>query len=62
MYKAQEDVDPLGTVPKKDGKSDKDGSVKSARKAESSTASVSSNIEEDGKFDSIHQEGTADDG
>ena len=56
LYKAQEEADPLGTVPKKDGESDKDGSVKSARKAESSTASVSSNTEEDGKLDSVHQQ------
>ncbi|XP_050205214.1 uncharacterized protein LOC126655206 [Mercurialis annua] len=67
LYKAQEEADPLGTVPKKESEikqeSDKDGSVKSSLKAESSTASaVSSNVEEDGKKpDSNHGEGAVDD-
>ncbi|XP_057962353.1 NASP-related protein sim3 isoform X2 [Malania oleifera] len=64
LNKAQEEADPLGTVPKKDGESqqdsDKDGSVKSVVNCESSTASASSNAEQDGK--SSHQEGAADDG
>ncbi|WJX60845.1 hypothetical protein P8452_46003 [Trifolium repens] len=51
LYKAQEEADPLGAVPKKqDGSqhgSDKDGSVKSAMNAESSTASFASNVEQD---------------
>lgn len=49
MYKAQEEADPLGAVPKKEGEShqesDKDGSVKNAVNGESSKASVSSNAE-----------------
>ncbi|XP_022158694.1 NASP-related protein sim3 [Momordica charantia] len=49
LYKAQEEADPLGAVPKKEGEShqesDKDGSVKSAVNGESSKASVSSNAE-----------------
>ncbi|KAF2283650.1 hypothetical protein GH714_013255 [Hevea brasiliensis] len=70
LCKAQEEADPLATVPKKDGEfkqdSDKDGSVKNAINGESSTASVLSNVEEDGKEEdgkgnSNHQEGAADD-
>ncbi|KAI4327524.1 hypothetical protein L6164_019973 [Bauhinia variegata] len=48
LYKAQEEADPLVNVPKKEGQSqqssNKDGSVNNA---ESSTASVSSNAEQD---------------
>ncbi|RYQ80466.1 hypothetical protein Ahy_Scaffold1g106863 isoform D [Arachis hypogaea] len=51
LYKAQEEADPLADVPKKeDGSqhgSTKDGSMKSSVNAESSTASFSSNIEQD---------------
>ncbi|KAG8641285.1 NASP-related protein sim3 isoform X2 [Manihot esculenta] len=65
LYKAQEEADPLATVPKKDSESkqdsDKDGSVKNSINGESSTASVSSNVEEDGKHNSNHQGGAADD-
>ncbi|GMP28202.1 hypothetical protein CsSME_00003845 [Camellia sinensis var. sinensis] len=52
LYKAQEEADPLGTVPRKEGESkqasDKDGSVKNAINGESSAASVSSNVVKDG--------------
>ncbi|KAF2295125.1 hypothetical protein GH714_031606 [Hevea brasiliensis] len=58
LYKAQEEADPLATVPKKDSESkqdsDKDGSVKNSINGESSTASVSSNVE-DGKLNSNNQ-------
>lgn len=51
LYKAQEEADPLADVPKKeDGSqhvSNKDESVKSSMNAESSTASLSSNVELD---------------
>lgn len=51
LYKAQEEADPLGAVPKKqEGSphgSDKDGPVKGAVNAESSTASFASNVEQD---------------
>ncbi|KAL2348446.1 hypothetical protein Fmac_002446 [Flemingia macrophylla] len=51
LYKAQEEADPLADVPKKDDGSqhgsNKDGSVKSAVNAESSTASFPSNAEHD---------------
>ncbi|CAK8539803.1 unnamed protein product [Lathyrus sativus] len=51
LYKAQEEADPLGAVPKKqDGSqhgSNKEGPVKSAVNAESSTASFPSNVEQD---------------
>ena len=49
LYKAQEEADPLGAVPKKEGEphqqSYKDESVKNAENGESSKASVSSNAE-----------------
>ncbi|XP_028081849.1 NASP-related protein sim3-like [Camellia sinensis] len=52
LYKAQEEADPLGTVPRKEGESkqasDKDGSVKNAINGESSAASVSCNVVKDG--------------
>ncbi|KAI5665858.1 hypothetical protein M9H77_15711 [Catharanthus roseus] len=52
LYKAQEEADPLGTVPKKDGElqrdSDKDGSVRSTATVESATTSVASNVDESG--------------
>ncbi|KAK7307586.1 hypothetical protein VNO77_40783 [Canavalia gladiata] len=51
LYKAQEEADPLADVPKKEDASqhgsNKDGSVKSSGNAESSTASFSSNVEQD---------------
>lgn len=51
LYKAQEEADPLGVVPKKQDVpqhgSEKDGSVKSAMNAESSTASFPNNAEQD---------------
>ncbi|KAL7224028.1 hypothetical protein ACSBR1_025478 [Camellia fascicularis] len=63
LYKAQEEADPLGSVPKKEGESqqfsDKDGSVKNALIGESSSASVSGNVELEGS--SKPQEGAADD-
>ncbi|XP_059640623.1 NASP-related protein sim3 [Cornus florida] len=58
LYKAQEEADPLGSVPKKEGEShqdsDKDGSVKNYMNGESSAASVSSNADQDGS--SNHKE------
>ncbi|GFY86539.1 hypothetical protein Acr_05g0001780 [Actinidia rufa] len=64
LYKAQEEADPLGTVPKKEGESpqlsDKNGSVKNAIHRESSVASVSSNTEQDGS--SNRGDGAPDDG
>ncbi|GLU13653.1 hypothetical protein SLE2022_302760 [Rubroshorea leprosula] len=64
LYKAQEEADPLVSVPKKEGETqqnlDKDGSVKSAINGESSMASVSSKAGEEGS--STHQEGTMEDG
>ncbi|XP_057491796.1 uncharacterized protein LOC130777438 isoform X2 [Actinidia eriantha] len=64
LYKAQEEADPLGTVPKKEGESpqlsEKNGSVKNAIHRESSVASVSSNAEQDGS--SNRGDGAPDDG
>lgn len=64
LYKAQDEADPLGTVPKKEGEfeqiSNKDGSVKDAINSESSAASVSSNAKVDET--SQPQEGAPDDG
>ncbi|GFS29959.1 hypothetical protein Acr_00g0009360 [Actinidia rufa] len=63
LYKAQEEADPLGTVPKKEGESqqlsDKNGSVKNAINGES-VASVLSNAEQDDS--SNHGDGAPDDG
>ncbi|KAG6768010.1 hypothetical protein POTOM_026906 [Populus tomentosa] len=63
LYKAQEEADPLGMVPKKDGESkqndDKDAACKNVLNGESSTTSASSNVGEDGVFN--HPEGAADD-
>ncbi|KAK9285157.1 hypothetical protein L1049_024343 [Liquidambar formosana] len=63
LYKAQEEADPLGAVPKKEAESqqdsDKDGSVKNVLNGESSTASVSSNAEQG--MGSNHPEEAADD-
>ncbi|XP_011025672.1 PREDICTED: protein HGV2 [Populus euphratica] len=54
LYKAQEEADPLGMVPKKDSESkqngDKDAACKSVLNGESSTTSASSNVGEDGGF------------
>ncbi|PNT26888.1 hypothetical protein POPTR_007G034200v4 [Populus trichocarpa] len=54
LYKAQEEADPLGMVPKKDSESkqndDKDAACKNVLNGESSTTSASSNVGEDGGF------------
>ncbi|KAL5557192.1 hypothetical protein UlMin_039428 [Ulmus minor] len=51
LYKAQEEADPLGAVPKKEGESQQDsakgGSVKNVINRESSVTSVSSKLEDD---------------
>ncbi|CAK7339475.1 unnamed protein product [Dovyalis caffra] len=64
LYKAQDEADPLATVPKKDSESkqddDKDGACKNVVIGESSTASASSNVEEGGG--SNHPQHAADDG
>ncbi|KAE9449701.1 hypothetical protein C3L33_18400, partial [Rhododendron williamsianum] len=64
LYKAQDEADPLGTVPKKEDESEqipkKDGSVKDVLNRESSSASVSSNAKED-ETSQLH-EGAPDDG
>ncbi|XP_050113785.1 NASP-related protein sim3-like [Malus sylvestris] len=59
LYKAQEETDPLGTVPKKEGQSQQE-SAKNSVNGESSTASVSCNAEQDAGLS--NQEGAADDG
>lgn len=64
LYKAQDEADPLGAVPKKEGDSQqnsaKDGSVKNAAiNGESSTASVASNAEQSASTN--YPEGAADD-
>ncbi|KAJ6378682.1 hypothetical protein OIU78_028829 [Salix suchowensis] len=63
LYKAQEEADPLGMVPKKDSESkqndDKDVACKNVLNGESSTTSASSNVGEGGGFN--HPEGAADD-
>lgn len=63
LYKAQEEADPLADVPKKESESQqgstKDGSVKNSV-AESSTASVCSNVEQD--VNSNNQDAALDDG
>jgi HAT1-interacting factor 1 len=64
LYKAQDEADPLGTVPKKEGDSQqdsaKDGYVKNAINGGSSIACVSGNVEEEAGTN--HQEGAPDDG
>lgn len=65
LYKAQEEADPLGAVPKKESEgskqnSEKDESVKSAVNGESSIASASSNAAEDSS--SVHPAPADDDG
>lgn len=64
LYKAQEETDPLGAVPKKEGESQqgsaKVGSVKNVVNGESSTASASSDAEQDESLN--HEEGAADEG
>lgn len=64
LYKAQEESDPLATVPKKESESEqdsaKDGSAKNAVNGESTAASVSSNAENDASLND--QEGAPDDG
>ncbi|XP_015890099.2 uncharacterized protein LOC107424754 [Ziziphus jujuba] len=63
LYKAQEESDPLATVPKKESESEqdsaKDGSAKNAVNGESTAASVSSNAENDASLND--QEGAPDD-
>ncbi|KAF5752936.1 NASP-related protein sim3 [Tripterygium wilfordii] len=63
LYKAQEEADPLATVPKKEGdppkESDKEGSVKDVPNGESSVASVASNVTQDAGLNP--QEGVSDD-
>ncbi|CAK9315206.1 unnamed protein product [Citrullus colocynthis] len=55
LYKAQEEADPLGAVPKKEGESDKAESVKIAN-GESSKASASSNADMvDGVTDDVSE-------
>ncbi|KAL3636505.1 hypothetical protein CASFOL_018804 [Castilleja foliolosa] len=50
LYKAQEEADPFGSMPKKEGASqedsNKDGSIKNVANCESSAASVSNNAEQ----------------
>ena len=62
LYKAQEEADPLAMVPEKNSASkqddNKDGACRNAVNGESSSASVSSNVEEGGG--SNHPEGAAD--
>ncbi|KAL6224706.1 hypothetical protein ACLB2K_003561 [Fragaria x ananassa] len=64
LYKAQEEADPLGNVPKKEGESQQEsanaGPAKNVLNGESSTASVSSNAEQ--VASPILQEGALDDG
>ncbi|GAB4848914.1 hypothetical protein Ancab_003726 [Ancistrocladus abbreviatus] len=64
LYKAQEEADPLASMPKKDPESqqdsDKDGSVKSNLNGESSMASVASNVDQDRSLN--QEEDAADDG
>ncbi|KAI3462790.1 hypothetical protein Pfo_019453 [Paulownia fortunei] len=56
LYKAQEEADPLGSMPKKEGvsqeDSNKDGSVNIAVNGESSATSVSNNAEQGGSTNS----------
>ncbi|XP_052198090.1 uncharacterized protein LOC127804986 isoform X2 [Diospyros lotus] len=62
LYKAQDEADPLGTVPKKENEpqqvSNKDGPFKEAVNEESLATSVSSNAEQEGS--SNPQEGATD--
>ncbi|KAL6222498.1 hypothetical protein ACLB2K_005890 [Fragaria x ananassa] len=64
LYKAQEEADPLGNVPKKEGESQQEsanaGPAKNVLNGESSTASVSSNAEQ--VASPILLEGALDDG
>lgn len=57
LYRAQEEADPLVSLPKKEDEyeqgSDKDGSVKTAVNAESSTASASTNTQLDGSSNKL---------
>ncbi|KAJ4843705.1 hypothetical protein Tsubulata_024545 [Turnera subulata] len=63
LYKAQEEADPLGTVPKKENEAKKDGDEEgSIKNGESSTAaSVSSVPEEGGSSSHPEPEGAAED-
>ncbi|XP_011085524.1 NASP-related protein sim3 isoform X1 [Sesamum indicum] len=62
LYKAQEEADPLASMPKKESvsqeDSNKDGSVKIAANGESSAASVSNNAEQSGSTNCL--DGAAD--
>ncbi|XP_050388226.1 uncharacterized protein LOC126805423 [Argentina anserina] len=64
LYKAQEEADPLGNVPKKEGESQQEsvnvGPAKNVLNGESSTASVSSNADQ--VASPVHEEGAQDDG
>ncbi|KAG8384494.1 hypothetical protein BUALT_Bualt04G0123500 [Buddleja alternifolia] len=59
LYKAQEEADPLGSMPKKEDvsqeDSNRDGSVKSTLKTASSTASDSNNAEQGGSKSSLDE-------
>lgn len=61
LYKAQEEADPLVSVPKKEGETqqelNKDKSSKTIATRESSVASVSSTAVADGSTYSIHKRG-----
>ncbi|KAM1179387.1 hypothetical protein ACFX2J_018432 [Malus domestica] len=59
LYKAQEETDPLGAVPKKEGESQQE-SAKNVVNGKSSTAAVSSNAEQDASLS--NQEGADADG
>lgn len=66
LYKAQEEADPLGNVPKKESESQqesmKDGSVKGVTNGESSTASASKKAEDEVSVSVNNLEGAANDG
>lgn len=66
LYKAQEEADPLGNVPKKESESQqesmKDGSVKGVTNGESSTASASKKAEDEVSVSVNNPEGAANDG
>lgn len=66
LYKAQEEADPLGNVPKKEGESQhesaKDGPVKSVTNGESSTASASKKVGDEETVTLNNPEAVANDG
>lgn len=58
LYKAQEEADPLGSMPKKEGAvseegSNKDGTVNAAENGKSSAAPVSNDAKQDGSTDGV---------